>query len=146
MLKKVKINIHSHIENLDSVGLPDGDAEISDSTYDGVMKTIRDEISLSYKESGEGGEIFSDIQKRDDTVTVSRRGAIESTLHFSKDEVFKTLYSIPPYKFDMTVTTLRLRSDISSLGAEIDILYMMEVGGAKKRCRMKISVCEGKTV
>jgi uncharacterized beta-barrel protein YwiB (DUF1934 family) len=140
MLKKIRISIRSHIDNLDSFGLPEGDSEINDSIHSGVMKISDGEISVSYKESGEGGEVLSNILQRDGAVTVCRHGAIDSTLHFSKDGVFNTLYSIPPYKFDMTVTTLRIRADLSEYGGDIDILYLMDVGGAKKRCRMQISV------
>jgi uncharacterized beta-barrel protein YwiB (DUF1934 family) len=59
-------------------------------------------------------------------------------LLFEKDGEFNTVYTIPPYKFDMHTKTLRLSTTLSDTGAVIDILYLMTVGGASRRCRMRI--------
>ena len=142
MLKKVKLDIRSFIDNLDECGKSDGDPEISRSSVIGTMKIYSDEISLSYKESGEGGEVSTDILKTAGGITVTRRGAISSTLHFAEGENFETVYSIPPYKFDMTVKTVRMTDELSECGGSLDIIYLMSVGGADKKCRMRISVTE----
>lgn len=142
VLKRVKLKIHSLIDNLDDAGLSDGDPEINDVSPVGTMKIFGDEISISYKESVEGAEISTDILKTENGVTVTRRGALSSTLHFAPNEVYKTIYSVPPYKFDMTVTTVRINSTLSESGGELDLIYRMEVGGACKKCRMRILVSE----
>lgn len=142
-VKNVKIKIHSYIENLDSAGLRDGEPEVNDSEHTALLTLMGDELYISYEENSEGGKIASDIHiMAENKITVCRRGAIESVLLFADGEVFNTLYTIPPYKFDMQVKTLRIRNSLSVDGGSLDILYSMTVGGASKKCRMKISVSE----
>ena len=144
MLKKIKIKVNSHIENLDAYGLADGDAEVSENAYDGFMRITGNEIKLSYKDNTESGTVASDILIRDGKVTVARTGAIVSTMYFSENEEYKTVYELVPYKFDMTLKTKRIRNCISDSGGELSIIYAMDVGGAEKKCRMNISVSEVK--
>lgn len=131
-IKKIKLNIHSHIDNSDSA------PEISDTEYQAQMKISGNEIGLAYEESGEGGRLFCDILVRENRVTVARRGAIRSTLVFEEGQEYGSIYEIPPYKFDMKVKTKRLKADLSETGGIIDILYEMNLGGAIKKARMKI--------
>lgn len=141
MLKKANLNIRSDIENLDFAGLAEGDAETSRSTVSSTFLAQGGEYRMSYSESTEGGALHSDIRvSADGAVTVARRGAIESVLLFENGKEFNTVYTVPPYKFDMQVKTLRLRTSLSNEGGTIDILYLMTVGGASKRCRMSIGV------
>ena len=143
MLKKVKLNIKSHIDNLDGRGIPEGEPEISELTHSGAMKISGGEVSLSYRESTEGGSVFSDILVHESgAVTVRRSGAIDSTIHFDENEEFHTVYSLPPYKFDMTVKTKEIKSSLSLFGGTLEIFYEMSVGGADKRVNMKIEVSE----
>lgn len=136
----VKLAINSYIENLDGSGLAEGEPEISRTERCAKM-TVRDsDTFISYEEESENGKIFSDIRIGKTSVTVSRRGALESVLLFADGEEFNTVYSVPPYKFDMRVTTLRLRSSVDKDGGELDVLYTMSIGGAAKKCRMTISV------
>lgn len=145
MLKKVKIKICSYIDNLDGAGLPEGEREVSESSHAGAMKLSSGEISLSYRENTEGGSVFSDILIHESgAVTVRRSGAIDSTMHFDENEEYNTVYSLPPYKFDMTVRTKKIRSALSEQGGSLDIFYEMSVGGAEKRVKMKIEVSEDK--
>ncbi len=144
-IKNIKLNIHSHIDNLDDFGIASGAPEINDNEYTGVMRYAKDEIAISYEEVTEGGKIFCDILKKGDKVTVSRRGAIKSVLLFEEGKTYSGSYEIPPYKFDISVKTKRLKSTlreeiINECGGVLDILYSMNIGGAEKRCRMKISV------
>ena len=106
------------------------------------MRIADDETVLSYRESDENGTVSSSVTVRGGCVSVRREGAICSTMHFDTAEPFKTLYSIPPYKFDMEITTKRLDVSLSETGGKIDIMYRMDVGGAKKEARMKITVGE----
>lgn len=143
MLKKVLIKIFSEIENLDERGNSDGEKEISSTSHNGAMKISEDEISLSYRESTEGGSVFSDILIHGSgAVTVRRTGAIDSTMHFDENEEFNTVYSLPPYKFDMKVETKKIKNSLSILGGTLEIFYRMCVGGAEKEVNMKIEVSE----
>ncbi|MBE6536990.1 MAG: DUF1934 domain-containing protein [Ruminococcaceae bacterium] len=143
MLKKVKLKIKSEIENLNENGTPDGDTELSESAHSGAMKISGSEFSLSYREMTESGSVFSDILIRESgTVTVRRSGAIDSTMHFDINEEFNTVYSLPPYKFDMTVRTEKIKNSLSVFGGTLEIFYGMSVGGADKRVKMRIEVSE----
>jgi len=143
MLKKVKLKIYSYIDNLDASSLPEGEREISETEHSGAMKLSRGEISLSYRETTEGGSVFSDILVHESgAVTVRRSGAIDSTMHFDEKEAYNTVYSLPPYKFDMTINTKRIRNTLAERGGTLEILYDMKLGGADKRVKMKIEVSE----
>ena len=143
IVKKIKLAFHSHIENLDDSGNIDGYPEITDTVFDAEMRTTDSCITLSYTENSEGGKIACEIKARDGEITVCRRGAINSTLVFREGESYSTLYEIPPFKFDMQIKTRRLKNSRSFFGGAVDILYTMSVGGADKRCRMKLTVDGG---
>jgi uncharacterized beta-barrel protein YwiB (DUF1934 family) len=142
MLKKVKLRIESVIENLSSEGLPDGDPEKSVSECFGSLHITDSRVSVTYTEKNEGGEIRSEIICIDGSVTVIRSGAIESELCFIEGETHRSIYSIPPYKFDAEIKAKRVRVDISETNGSIDLLYNMTVGGAEKAARMKIWISQ----
>ena len=68
-----------------------------------------------------------------------RMGGIVSDMLFIEGEETKTLYQIPPYKFDMTLKTKKIRSDFHDDCGELQLIYSMNVGGGQKNARMKIS-------
>lgn len=143
MLKRVDITVRSYIDNVDGDG--GVDRELSESSHKGAMKISCGETSLSYRENTEGGSVFSDILiHQSGAVTVRRTGAIDSTLHFDESEEFNTVYSLPPYKFDMSVKTEGIKNTLSILGGMLEIKYEMTVGGAKKRVLMQIETSEEK--
>ena len=142
MLKKIKLDIESYIENLTDSGVPDGEAEKNKSSYVGTMRIADGAITLSYKEADENGTVSCSIVADGKRATVRRNGSIVSTLVFEENEVFETVYSIPPYKFDMTVRTERLINTLSIFGGMLEIIYSMDVGGAKKNAKMKIEASE----
>lgn len=140
MLKRIKLNIHSDIDNLDTAGLPEGDREVSDESYTASLLIQGAEYRMSFSADTEGGKLSTDIRVAEGgEVTVLRRGAIDSVMVFGDGKIFDTVYTIPPYKFDMQIRTLRLRNTLSEHGGTLEILYLMTVGGASKRCRMLIS-------
>ncbi len=141
-IKNIKLTIHSHIDNIDAAGLTDGPPEINDNEYNALMRYTKDEIAISYEEETEGGKVFCDILKKGNRVTVSRRGAIKSILIFEEGKEYSGTYEVPPYKFDMNIKTKKLKSTLLAEYGIIDILYSMNIGGAPKKCRMKISVKE----
>ena len=135
---EVKIKIESTIENLDASGLPEGDAERNSSVCDGFYRLTDGEVTLTYAENSEGGRAESEIICKNGGVTVKRRGAIESELYFEEGKSHSSLYSVPPYRFDATVTAKRVRVNLDADGGSIDLLYNMKIGGAEKSARMKI--------
>ena len=137
-ITEVKIKIESTIENLDSAGLPEGDVERSVSEAEGFLKYSDGCATLTYAEENEGGRAEAEIVSSGKCVVVKRSGAIESKLHFEEGKSHHSLYSVPPYKFDATVTAKRVRVNLTSDGGSIDLLYNMKIGGAEKSARMKI--------
>lgn len=145
MLKKVKLKICSYIDNLDDNGLLTAEREVSEQTYSGAMKISCGDTSLSYRESTEGGSVFSDILiSESGAVTVRRTGAIDSTMYFNEKEEYNTVYTIPPYKFDMNIKTKKIRSTLTEAGGTLEIFYEMNIGTQEKKVKMKIEVSEEK--
>lgn len=142
MLKKVNLDIESYLENLDEYGMPEGEPETAFSSFIGTMKIFGSEISLSYKEMTENGSVSCSITQCGESVTVRRIGAIASVMVFDIKQPFQTLYSIPPYKFDMLIKTKELTAVLNENGGEINILYDMDIGGMKRSARMKITAKE----
>ena len=138
VIKEVKIKIESSIENLDQSGLPDGEVEKTVSEAVGFIHCFGDEYLITYSERSEGGEVFSEILVKGGGVRVKRKGAIESDLYFEEGTEHKSLYSIPPYKFDASVLTRRIRNGLNEDGGVLDLFYNMKIGGAEKSARMKI--------
>ena len=128
-ITEITIKIESVIENLTPSGLVEGDAEKTFTEVGGF---------ITYSESGEGGEVYSEISTDGKTVCVKRKGAIESELIFAEGEVHKSLYSVPPYKFDAEVKTRKIRSSLTDSGGSLELFYNMKIGGAEKSARMKI--------
>lgn len=133
-----KIKISSIIENLDPSGLVEGEAEKNESEYDGYFKYSDGEVAITYSESGESGEVSSEITYADGVAVVKRHGAIESELRFELGVPHSSVYSIPPYKFDATVTTRKIRAELDERGGRLELYYNMKIGGAEKSARMKI--------
>ena len=136
------VKITSVIEELDSAGLSVS-SETSEETARAAVRSDGDCLTVSFTERSEGAKSLATFTLSGDTLTVSRTGAIESTLVFQNGKSYKTLYKIPPYAFDMTVKTLRLDIGMTEAGGEISVLYTMSIGGADKRVRMKIFLMRG---
>ena len=131
--------VHSVIDNLDDAGLPEGAPEISETVSDGFLKIDGDTLYITYKEDSEGGRIISDITVSQEGVHLLRRGAIEFDVTFIEGKSVNTVYSIPPYSFDATVRTSRIRSEMTKAGGSVRIHYSMNVGGQEKSVRLKIT-------
>ena len=142
MIIKVKVKIESTIENLDSAGLIDGDAEKTLTEANGTYRYSEGEAFLNFNEESEGGKIRTEISCLGNSVTVRRDGAIESRMHFAEGESHRSLYIIPPYQFESTVTAKRVRVNLNAEGGEIDLVYGMTIGGADKNARMKIWILQ----
>ena len=141
MLKKVNISVYSRIQDLDDYGLPVGDPEIHKSTVAGTMKINGEEIRISYTESTEGGAVHSHILAANDEITVLRSGAVASTMIFADGRTHTSIYEVLPYKFDMAVTTVKIRNELLIENRnELEILYNMTVGGAVRRAKLLLQI------
>lgn len=141
VFKRAFFKISSVIENNEGGAV--SDTERSFSEAEGSLRISDGEINLSYKESGEGGDVHTSICKRDGSVTVRRTGAINSLMVFTEGERHSSVYSLGGYKFDMSLYTKRIRCDIGESGGTLRLLYDMNIGGASKNCIMKIDVTSG---
>ena len=138
MLKRVSLKIESVIDNLTPEGLPEGEAEKSVTQSVGTLRISDGRTSLTYTESTEQGEIRTMIVCLGGQVSVSREGAIVSELCFTEGETHRSIYEIPPFKFDADVRAKRVRVNITESEGLIDLLYNMTIGGAEKAARMRI--------
>ncbi len=135
--------VHSVIDNLDEGGIPDGEPEVSITTELGFLKAEpadgTDKIYISYNEESEGGRTHTEIVVDGGEVRLSRRGSADYDLTFKEGEECVGVYSVPPYSFDMRVLCKRVRNSMTREGGSLQIIYDMNVGGADKSCRMKIT-------
>ena len=138
VINEVRIKIESVIENLDSAGLPEGEAERNVSECEGFLRYSDGEAVITYSESGEGGSVSSEITYNNGEATVKRTGAIESELYFKEGAQHQSIYCVTPYKFDATVHTRKIRASLSENGGTLELFYNMKIGGAEKSARMKI--------
>ena len=134
------LKIHSVIESLDDTGTPEGEPEINITTHRANMRRDGDILHLSYKEEQEGVDISCHITVYPDgKVSLSRRGGIISDILFSEGEECSTVYTIPPYRFDMTVSTLRVELSMCGAPIRIRIIYTMNIGGQRRRTSLTVT-------
>ena len=136
--KKCIFKITSNVINLDENGKPDGAPEKDEFSVAGSLKTEKGATTLSYKETREGSSVLCEITVKESSVEVKRRGDVSCDMVFSAGKTYETLYQVPPFSFDMTIDTVRIENTIGEENGILSLLYDMTVGGAKKRCRMKI--------
>ena len=139
-IKEAKFKITSVIENLDDVGLPEGDSERTESAAVGYFHCFDGYFLLTYTESQEGVSVTTEIKCDSDTVRVLRHGAIESDMMFSVGVTHKSVYTVSPYKFDAEVRARRIRSSLGESGGRLELIYDMKIGGASKSARMSVEV------
>ena len=138
-ISEVNVKISSVTAELDDAGLVMGEEERTESRADGFLHIYDDgRYLLTYAESGEGGDVTTEISVKDKRVTVSRKGAIESSMEFEEGLEHRSIYSIPPYRFDAVTETKRVRLELSDAKSRIELLYIMKIGGAARSARMKI--------
>ena len=138
-IKCVNVTVRSVIDNVEN-GLSVGDPEVTVISASGSLTAEGDVLTLQYAEEGEGQRTDVTLSYRNGGIILSRRGSVVVDLVFEEGEECRTVYSVPPYKFDMTVDTRRIRSTLSEDGGELQLIYNMNIGGQDKRVRMHISV------
>lgn len=133
------LKITSNVINLDESGKPDGAPEKDEFSVTGSLKTEKATTTVSYKEARDGSSVLCEITASGENVTVRRRGDVSCDMLFSQGEKYETIYKVPPFSFDMEINTVRIDNSISEKNGVLSLIYDMTVGGAKKRCRMKIT-------
>ena len=103
------------------------------------MRVAEDELLLTYTEGEGEAKVFSQITVRGETVSIQRRGASESSMLLEIGKKQTSVYKVPPYSFDMTVRTKKIRNSLTEAGGELQLIYSMNVGGQEKSVRMKIT-------
>ncbi len=136
----VKVKITSVIDNLSDTGDGSIEPEITSVSAEGKLARDGGAILLKYSESTEGGKIYTFMEVTESSVALDRKGAVKWKVRFSEGERVDTVYEIPPYSFDATVETRKVRSALTERGGELRLFYSMNIGGQEKRCSMKIEV------
>ena len=136
---ELEYTVHSVIENLDDNGAVDGEPEVNLITVDGFLKSDGESLLITYAEMSEGGRILTDMTVSEGEVKLARRGAVMFDATFREGESMTTVYSIPPYSFDATLTTKKIRSELTKDGGVLRLHYGMNIGGQEKAVRMKIT-------
>ena len=142
MSTSVKIITESVICELSDAGITESSDRTTSESLGQLTKTDTG-FSLSYDEQigEEGSEPTStEIIYSSNAILLKRRGAVKCDFEFREGEGFTTLYTVTPYSFDTGIYTRRIRGALSENGGVVSILYDMEIGGAKKNVRMKLTV------
>ena len=136
----VLFTINSVIDNIDDFGAPSGDPEINNTTVNGELIEVDGTLTMFYKEKNDETVTSTKIELRPDgSVMLRRMGGIVSDMLFIDGKETKTIYQIPPYKFDMTIKTKKIRSAFTDRSGELQLIYSMNIGGGQKNARMKIT-------
>lgn len=139
-VKEVTLLVKSTIENIED-GITDHELdEVTESTVSGFMKPTENGFFLTYSEDGEGGRTVCDITTYGECVRVRRIGSVVSDLIFEVGVEHTSIYEVPPYKFDMAVEATKIRNSLTFGSGVLDLFYKMNVGGATKKVRLKITV------
>ena len=85
--------------------------------------------TIAYSEESDGGQILTNIVFTPSRVTIARNGAVRSHMVFETGLAHTSLYEVPPYAFDMTVTTGALSASIGIFGGRIHLEYDRLLGG-----------------
>ena len=133
-----ELTINSVIDNLSDVGLPDGDPEINIFTTNGIIRQNEDEFTIDYIEKNEEYKTYCTLVARGEIVKLSRKGAVDCDVLFDTATPCECIYRVPPYAFDMSVRTIRVRNSLNEKGGELQLIYAMNIGGQDKKVRMSI--------
>ena len=77
-------------------------------------------------------------------MSVTRTGAIESSLFFKEGEISESLYKVGPYAFDSRIKAKKVRVTMDESYLSATVIYEMEIGGEARLVKMKIKAepCE----
>lgn len=136
------VSVRSFVENLDDFGLTESTE--SDTATAPCEFAVRGGASrIIYKTENDGVSTQTEITVTKRGVRLVRHGGIESVMEFSEGEITKTLYRIPPYAFDAEIDTKRVCGSFTEDGGTLELLYLLSIGGAKKKMRLSLTVGRG---
>lgn len=104
-----------------------------EQTQTGVLHLEGDGGTIAYAEESDGGEILTNIVFTPSRVTIARNGAVRSHMVFEEGAPHTSVYEVPPYAFDMEVTTHTVLVSISIFGGRIHLEYDRLLGGESTR-------------
>ncbi len=94
-----------NVRETSTVTQADGDVTELSSLCTGCLRESRSGLLLTYTDQTEGGKVFNRVRISGDRVSVERTGAVSLSLTLESGRTEQTVYRVPPFAFDMTVTT-----------------------------------------
>ena len=138
MKREAVAKVRSVIDELDSYGLAVGDSERTENEYPATYETKNGVSRIEYFSETEGGRVDTTVIARADHVIVEHRGAVSCRFDFREGVTHRSLYTVAPYSFDTEITPKKIRFSLTDEGGELELFYLMNIGGADKSVRMKI--------
>ena len=135
----MKITIHSVIDEIEG-GITVGDPEINIITLDADVRENGETLYVRYREESEAGTIQTVLTASPDGIRLSKKGATEWDVIFVSGESSDTVYRIPPYAFDAHISVQRAEKTKTADGYVIRLIYLMNIGGADKSVKMKMTL------
>lgn len=113
----------------------DTDGERTQNVYKGHYKKLSDKHVISYEESfaenGEESLISKNLIKfTKDTVHITKRGAVNSQMHFEAGKTHADKYHTPFGLFDMVIDTKKVSIEPMANGFFITLCYTMRMNQA----------------
>ena len=139
IIREANIKIESVIQTVTADGISEGEAEKATLQAVGYYH-FKDSAHalITYAEKTESGDLTSELLILPSSVRVKKQGAIVSDMRIETGVTDRSVYSIPPYRFDMTVMGVGLSYSIDCSGGEVTLEYKMSIGGADRLASMKI--------
>jgi uncharacterized beta-barrel protein YwiB (DUF1934 family) len=139
VIREVSVRIESVIQGLGASGLAEGKAERSNLQAVGYYHFENEKkVLVTYAEDTEGGRLTSELLIEGDSVRVKKQGAVVSDMLIKAGFTDRSVYSVPPYRFDLEIEGLRVNCTLDSYGGEIMLKYKMNIGGESRLSVMKI--------
>jgi uncharacterized beta-barrel protein YwiB (DUF1934 family) len=127
------------VRETSSITCSDGDVTDLSSLSPGCLRDCADGLLLTYTDDTEGGKVFNRVEISGERVSVRRTGAVSLSLTFEAGKTEHTVYGVPPFSFDMTVSTesVRVRREENG-GLRIGLVFRSVVGGAPQTTHLNI--------
>lgn len=138
-VKEKRLTVRSVITRLTASGAPDGEDEVTELQAPAMLKEEADGLSFTYTEQSEDARTVCHVTVTDTAVTVCRRGASVCDMHFGETDD-EGVYEVPPYRFPMTLHTLKLRPRLTADGGTLDIFYRMNLGGDERKVHLRMTL------
>ncbi len=97
----------------------------------GVFYKKDEKFYLIYEEKDSGIEKSQTTLKisPDGSIAIIRTGSVKTNMVFKENESHNSVYLTPYGKFDISVTTNKLKADINENNLNIELDYTMEIKG-----------------